>query len=107
MIAAIWTAIGLLAATSLRTTCSGSEVTYLHHTAATTTRGLLALADWLAAHGVTHVAMEATGVYWKPVDNIVEDHFELLVVNAQHLKAVPGRKTDVLDALRRLWPLAG
>src|SRR2546425_4494789 len=67
-------------------------------TFATTTNALLALLDWLADAGCTHVAMESTGVYWKPVYNILEGHFELLVVNAQHLKAVPGRKTDVKDA---------
>jgi transposase len=64
----------------------------------TTTRELLALTDWLSAAGCTHVAMESTGSYWKPVYNILEGTFELLVVNAQHLKAVPGRKTDVRDA---------
>src|SRR5918996_5766161 len=65
----------------------------------TTAAALLALADWLAAHGVTHVAMESTGVYWKPVYNLLEGgDLELLVVNARHIKAVPGRKTDVKDA---------
>jgi transposase len=64
----------------------------------TTTRELLALSDWLATAGCTHVAMESTGVYWKPVYNLLEDHFELLLVNAQHIKTVPGRKTDVLDS---------
>jgi len=65
----------------------------------TTTRELRALADWLAAEGVTHVAMESTGVFWKPVYNVLEGRgLTLLVVNAQHVKAVPGRKTDVKDA---------
>jgi len=64
----------------------------------TMTSDLLALSDWLVHEGCTHVAMESTGVYWKPVYNILEGQFELLVVNAQHLKAVPGRKTDVRDA---------
>ena len=64
----------------------------------TMTKDLLALSDWLVHEGCTHVAMESTGVYWKPVYNILEGQFELLVVNAQHLKAVPGRKTDVRDA---------
>ncbi|HEX4714653.1 MAG TPA: IS110 family transposase [Ktedonobacteraceae bacterium] len=59
---------------------------------------LLHLLDWLKAAECTHVAMESTGVYWKPIYNILEGHFELLVVNAQHIKAVPGRKTDVKDA---------
>ena len=64
----------------------------------TMTKDMLALLDWLVGDGCTHVAMESTGVYWKPVYNILEGQFELLVVNAQHLKAVPGRKTDVRDA---------
>jgi transposase len=64
----------------------------------TTVRGLLALRDWLAAHRVEQVTMEATGVYWKPVWAILEDDFELLLVNARHVKQVPGRKTDVSDA---------
>lgn len=65
---------------------------------ATMTDDLLALSDWLLAKQVTHVAMESTGVYWKPVYNLLEGSFELLVVNAAHIKAVPGRKTDVNDA---------
>src|SRR3954451_714188 len=64
----------------------------------TTVAGLLALRDWLAAHRVTHVAMEATGVYWQPVWHILEDEFELTLCNARHVKQVPGRKTDVSDA---------
>lgn len=64
----------------------------------TMTTDLLALSDWLTSHGVTHVAMESTGEYWKPVFNILEANFEVLLVNAQHVKAVPGRKTDVKDA---------
>ncbi len=64
----------------------------------TTVRGLLTLRDWLAAHGVTQVTMEATGVFWKPVWAVLEDDFELLLVNARHVKQVPGRKTDVADA---------
>jgi transposase len=66
-------------------------------TFATTTRGLLALADWLTAHEVTHVAMESTGVYWRPVYAVLEGTAELLLVNARHVKMVPGRKTDVRD----------
>jgi len=65
---------------------------------AATVRGLLALRDWLAAHHVTHVAMEATGVYWQPVWQLLEDDFELTLCNARHVKNVPGRKTDVSDA---------
>jgi transposase len=64
----------------------------------TTVRGLLVLRDWLTAHGVTHVVMEATGVYWKPIWHVLEDDFELTLVNARHVKQVPGRKTDVSDA---------
>jgi transposase len=64
----------------------------------TTVGGLLVLHDWLRAHGVTHVAMEATGVYWKPVWAILEDDFDCLLVNARHVKNLPGRKTDVKDA---------
>jgi transposase len=64
----------------------------------TMTAELLGLRDWLKGLGVTHVAMEATGVYWKPVYYLLEDDFELLLVNAQHVKNVPGRKTDVKDA---------
>jgi len=63
----------------------------------TMTRDILELADWLAAEGVSHVAMEATGVYWKPIYNLLEDRFTLLLVNARHVKHVPGRKTDVQD----------
>ena len=65
----------------------------------TMTDELLRLAEWLRQEGVTHVAMESTGVDWKPVHNILEQGtLELLVVNARHVKAVPGRKTDVKDA---------
>jgi transposase len=64
----------------------------------TMTPDLLALRDWLKGLGVTHVAMEATGVYWKPVYYLLEDDFELLLVNAAHVKNVPGRKTDIADA---------
>lgn len=66
-------------------------------TFATMTRDLLALSDWLAEHGVTHVAMESTGVYWKPIFNILEGRVEVILVNAEHIKKVPGRKTDVKD----------
>jgi transposase len=66
---------------------------------ATTTRGLLALADWLTSHDCTHVAMEATGVYWKPVWHVLEGHCGLVLANAQHIRNVPGRKTDVNDAV--------
>jgi transposase len=64
----------------------------------TTTRELLRLSDWLGEHDVTHVAMEATGVYWKPVWHVLDGAFELVLANAMHIKNVPGRKTDVNDA---------
>jgi transposase len=64
----------------------------------TMTADLLALSDWLAQHQVVQVALESTGVYWKPLYNLLEGGFELLLVNAQHIKAVPGRKTDVKDS---------
>lgn len=64
----------------------------------TMTADLQSLLDWLQTLGVTHLAMESTGVYWKPIYNLLEGQIELLVVNAQHLKAIPGRKTDVQDA---------
>jgi transposase len=64
----------------------------------TTVQGLMGLHDWLAAHEVTHVAMEATGVYWQAVWHILEEDFELTLCNARHVKNVPGRKTDVSDA---------
>src|SRR3989441_6364055 len=64
----------------------------------TMTDDLLALANWLATEGVTHVAMESTGVYSKAPFNLLEEQFEVLLANAQHIKAVPGRKTDVKDA---------
>jgi transposase len=66
-------------------------------TFSTMTRDLLALSDWLAEHGVTHVAMESTGGYGKPVFNILEGRFQVVLVNAEHIKQVPGRKTDVKD----------
>jgi transposase len=65
----------------------------------TMTGDLLALADWLRDCGVTHVAMESTGVYWKPVWNILETEFEIVLVNASHIKQVPGKKTDTADCI--------
>jgi len=64
-----------------------------------TTKELLALSEWLTGHGVTHVAMEATGVYWRPVWHVLEGSFDLVLANAAHIKNVPGRKTDVNDAM--------
>ena len=63
----------------------------------TMTGDLMAMADWMTAQGVTHVAMESTGVFWKPIYNILEGRFTMLLVNARHLKQVPGRKSDVRD----------
>lgn len=78
---------------------AGGKVSRECRTFETTTAGLLALLAWLVESGCTHVAMEATGVYWKPVWNILSDgDFELMVANAAHIKNVPGRKTDVNDA---------
>jgi transposase len=73
-------------------------VSELIETFGTMTSDLLALRDWLAVHEVTHVAMESTGVYWKCVYYVLEDDFEVLLVNARHIKHVPGRKTDTIDA---------
>jgi len=64
----------------------------------TMTNEILMLKEWLKASGCTHIAMESTGVYWKPIYHLLEDSFEIVLVNAQHMKAVPGRKTDVKDA---------
>ena len=65
----------------------------------TTAADLVVLHDWRAAHGVTHVAMESTGVYWKPVFYALEGDFTCLLVNAAHIKQVPGRKTDIQDCV--------
>src|SRR5579872_300014 len=64
----------------------------------TRTKDLRELRDWLLAAGCTHVAMESTGVYWKPIYNVLEGEFELILANAQHIKRLPGRKTDQSDA---------
>jgi transposase len=78
--------------------CARTPAGAITRTFGTMTAELLELSDWLASLGVTHVAMESTGDYWKPVFNILEGTFQVILVNAQHLKAVPGRKTDVKDA---------
>jgi transposase len=82
----------------VRIAVSGSKASSEARTFGTFTSDLLAAADWLEASGVTHVAMESTGSYWRPVYNVLEGRFELLVANAHHVKNVPGRKTDVKDA---------
>jgi transposase len=76
----------------------GQSVGAQTQTFGTTTADLLRLADWLAAGGCTHVGLESTGEYWKPVYNLLEGMFTVWLLNAQHIKAVPGRKTDVKDA---------
>jgi transposase len=76
----------------------GGRVRREQRTFTTVTEDLLKLADWLVTAGCTHVAMESTGVYWKPMYNVLDGHLEVLVVNAQHIKQVPGRKTDINDA---------
>jgi transposase len=78
--------------------CRGGKVQKQMRTFGTTTRELVGLREWLLAEGCTHVAMESTGVYWKPVYAILEGALEMVVANAQHIKKVPGRKTDVKDA---------
>jgi len=77
---------------------SGATVRYERRTVATSTRGLLELTDWLVGHDVTHVAMEATGVYWKPVWHVLEGHVTLVLANARHIRNIPGRKSDKNDA---------
>jgi transposase len=77
---------------------ASGEVQKHIRTFSTMTADLLALADWLNAFQVTHVAMESTGVFWKPVFNLLEEDFTVILVNAQHMKAVPGRKTDIKDS---------
>jgi transposase len=77
----------------------GGKVEQEVKTFGTTTKELLALADWLRERGCTHAAMESTGVYWKPVWHILEDSLTLVLANAMHIRNVPGRKTDVNDAM--------
>ncbi len=81
----------------LLTPGAGGKPARAIRTFGTMTEDLLGLAGWLAAADCTHVALEATGVYWQPIWNILEDRFSLLLANARHIKAVPGRKTDVRD----------
>ena len=78
---------------------TGSQVTHEVRRFQTTTRGLLDLADWVQADACTHVAMEATGIYWRPVWHVLEGHADLVLANAAHIKNVPGRKSDVNDAV--------
>ncbi len=78
---------------------AGGRIEQEVKTFATTTQGLLELSDWLTERGCTHAAMESTGVYWKPVWHVLEGSFELVLANAMHIKNMPGRKTDVNDAM--------
>jgi len=80
------------------TTAADGRVQKVTRTFSTMTDELLALLDWLTEVGCTHVAMESTSAYWRPIYNLLEDHLTVLVANAYHIKAVPGRKTDVRDA---------
>src|SRR5579885_1342885 len=82
----------------LKTPGSGGRQNKEIRTYETKTVDLLEMRDWLKEKGCTHLAMESTGVYWKPIYNLLEGDFEILVVNAHHLKTVPGRKTDVKDS---------
>jgi hypothetical protein len=87
---------------------AGNELQTEVRTFGTLTRDLLALSDWLTAGGCTHVVLESTGVYWKPVYNLLEGSFTLLLVNPEHVKALTGKKTDVQDAERLAGcPLGG
>lgn len=79
-------------------TIDGLGITKETRTFGTVTNELMGLRDWLKENGITHVAMESTGIYWKPVFNILEEDFEVILVNARHIKHVPGRKTDVSDS---------
>jgi transposase len=85
--------------TACRRIVDGGKVTQEVQVFATTTSGLLAMAEWLTEAQCTHVVMEATGVYWKPVWHVLEASFELVLANAQHVRNVPGRKSDVSDAM--------
>ena len=75
------------------------RTTHEVRTFGTSTRELRGMADWLASLGCTHVAMESTGVYWKPVWHVLEGRFELVLANALHIRNIPGRKSDVKDAV--------
>lgn len=79
-------------------TIAGPGIAKETRTYGSVTNELMRLRDWLKENGITHVAMESTGIYWKPVFNILEADFEVMLVNARHIKHVPGRKTDVSDS---------
>lgn len=86
------------AVVTVRRRLDNGKVCQQTRTYGTMTEQVLELGDWLEAEGATHLAMESTGVYWKPLWNLLEERFEILLVNAQHIKHVPGRKTDVKDS---------
>jgi hypothetical protein len=94
-------------AATVRTPRRGGGREQQQATFGASTTALLGLRDWLPAHKVTQVAMEATGIYWRPVWAVLEDEFELLLVNARHVKQVPGRKTDLSDSAWLLPPARG
>ncbi len=77
---------------------TGASVRREHRRFGTTTSALMELSDWLSSHRCTHVVMEATGIYWRPVWHVLEGHFELVLANARDVRNVPGRKTDINDA---------
>src|SRR5499426_778916 len=77
---------------------TGASIRHERRTFGTTTAELLALSDWLTAQACTHVAMESTGVYWKPIWQVLEGQFTLVLANARHIRNIPGRKSDVNDA---------
>ena len=79
-------------------TAANGKVSKYVRTFPTTTVQLHSLRDWLSGLGVTHVAMESTGVYWRPIFNVLESSVQVILVNAQHMKAVPGHKTDIKDS---------
>jgi len=83
---------------AVRVKSADGQVVKAKRTFETMTVDLLALSDWLTAQGVLVVALESTGEFWKPVFNVLEGSFEVMVVNAQHVSKVPGRKTDQSDA---------
>ena len=79
-------------------TIRGKGIKTVTKSYSTFTSSLIKLKEWLKKHGITHVAMESTGVYWKPIFNVLGDDFEILLVNARHVKNVPGHKTDKRDS---------
>lgn len=79
-------------------TIRGKGIKTVTKSYSTYTSSLIKLKEWLLKHGITHVAMESTGVYWKPIFNVLGDDFTILLVNARHVKNIPGHKTDKRDS---------